>query len=408
MKWTNKGHELDELGAKYLQVKNIFIWGAGRMGKRMLGLLKWLKADNDFQLNFVDSDSSLHGQLRESIDVISPEQFFGVFDNDTSVLTICNEFVYAELINEGVKLPENTFINYAQRLPDQDFLRTFISIYLLYKHGKLLSPHTNYIITTVCNLNCRGCLNFSNYITHPADETFESFKKHIDTVFAKFDWLASFHFSGGEVMLHKELPKFLEYIHTAYGDRIHELFFVTNGTIIPTHELLTLMKSINCGVLLDDYRHSVPKTVATYPEVKRLLDEYGIWYNIAKADYWYELGISDTESDKSLTDEQLCRTFDECNVHYFQDFHEGKIAGCCYIGYANDIYSNKAGIYTPDNSNDYIDIAAASKMEILEYRYGYTPKGYFDLCRRCNEMHSKNSVHIPVAEQLPKHNAGNK
>jgi organic radical activating enzyme len=402
MKWTNRGHELDELGARYLKVKNLYIYGAGGDGKRMLKFLRWIKLDDDFCIKFIDSNPLLQGETCEGTAIISPEQFFCAFNAETDVLTICSESIFFELekIYSG-KLPD-LFINYAEHKPDYDFLRRFISVYLMYKRGKLLSPHSNYIITTICNLNCRGCLNFNKYIKQPADESFENFKKHTDIVFSKFDYLASFHFSGGEVMLHKELPMFLQYISETYGDRIFELFFVTNGTIVPNRALLKLMKRTNCSVLLDDYRKSVPKTVNTFPKIKELFHEYGIEYRIANADYWYSLGITDkTEVGQGLSEEELIKRKSECGVHYFQDFFDGRIFGCCYIGYVNDIYPNKAAIYTPDANNDYIEIANTPKMEILEYRFGFTNKGYFDLCRRCSEMHGVTSVKIPVAQQEP-------
>jgi hypothetical protein len=403
VKWTNRGHELDEAGARYIKIKNIYIWGAGVYGKKTLRFLRWLHLDGDFNIMFVDINRALQNQACDGITVVPPDYFFDNYNEETDVLDISSEWVYRRLEQKhAAKLPERFFISYAERLPDYDFLRMFVCVYLMYKRGELLSAHTNYIITTVCNLNCRGCLNFNSYIKRPADESFESFKRHTDILFSKFDYLQSFHFSGGEVLLHKELPKFLSYISDAYGERIFELFLVTNGTVIPGADLLALMKRTNCGALLDDYRQSVPSAAGTFPKVKALFDEYGIWYNIANAEYWYELGVTDDAGQGAhLTEDELIKRKSECGVHYFQDFIDGRIFGCCYIGYANDMYPNKAAIYTPEG-NDYIEIADTPKMEILEYRVGYTNKGYFELCRRCSEMHGRTSVKIPVARQIGK------
>jgi len=407
MKWTNRGHELDDLGAKYLKMKRIYIWGAGKQGKRMCKLLCWLGLDKDFDLSFIDSESRLWNTVCENFPIISPDEFFKTFNNQLDVLTISAEGIFFELVKKYTcDFPSEYFIDFAERLPERDFLRKFVSVYLMYKKGILLSPHTNYIITTICNLNCRGCLNFNKHIKMPAHESFESFKKHTEVVFSKFDYLASFHFSGGEVLTHKELPRFLRYINDTYGKQIFELFLVTNGTIIPSTELLETMRDTNCGVLLDDYRHSVPLAVKNYMKVKELFDQYGIWYNTAKADYWYDLGISEKKTGENLTEQELAQRCSECNVKYFQDFFDGKIFGCCYIGYVNDMYPNKAAIYTPDKENDYIEITETPKIEILEYRFGYTNKGYFELCRRCNKLHTETSVKIPPAEQLPANERG--
>ncbi len=54
-----------------------------------------------------------------------------------------------------------------------------------------------------------------------------------------------------------------------------------------------------------------------------------------------------------------------------------------------------------DPENDYIDIASTPKMEILEFRQGYTKKGYVDLCGRCRGI-GCNAKKIDVAVQIPR------
>ena len=48
MKWTNPGHELDEIGSGFLKVKNICLFGFDEQSSDMLNFLKWIDIEKDF------------------------------------------------------------------------------------------------------------------------------------------------------------------------------------------------------------------------------------------------------------------------------------------------------------------------------------------------------------------------
>ncbi|GHT03221.1 hypothetical protein AGMMS50276_33270 [Synergistales bacterium] len=50
---------------------------------------------------------------------------------------------------------------------------------------------------------------------------------------------------------------------------------------------------------------------------------------------------------------------------------------------------------------DFIDIRMSTKKELLEYRYGYSEKGYVDMCRRCAGIGDGAKTCAP-AVQIPK------
>lgn len=396
MKWTNPGHQLDYLGKRYLKVKNLYIYGVDEIAEKTYKMLKWLGIDDEFNISFA-----------LDITVI----------NQGSCRTFCGRPVISfqtKLCDAVRKAPEKCVIALANSMQTNEqraleklgaynifymihshnrrdnFIQNFICVWLMYKHGKLLSHWTNFVTTSKCNLNCKHCLNFNEYITCRKDVTFEEFKSHIDTVFSKFDYLYSLHLTGGESQLVKDLPRFISYLQEKYSNRIFEFFVITNGTIMPTEEVLAALKSMNGFLLLDDYSDSVSNT--KIEEIKDTCDRQGIGYSVNKPNFWFDLDLENVNYS-DYTEEELEQRKDNCHT-FLHEFAGGKIYACCY-----EEYANRAGIGTPDPA-DCIDIARTSKMEILEFRQGYTYKGYVNLCKYCRGL-GADAKKTAVAIQIP-------
>jgi hypothetical protein len=398
MKWTNKGHELDELGIKYMQVKNLYIWGAGWNGIKCLEFLRWLNIDKDFGICFIDSDTNKQSTYVCGIKVISPNELYALPDNVKAMTAIvvtpyrdCDK-ILSEI---SVSFPDTSFfwqmgvINSANK--NNGFVRNFVCTFLLYKYNKLLSHWTNYLATTKCSLNCKGCLNMTNYIKQRCDTPLSEFKSHIDTVFSKYDYLYAFHFTGGEPLLCKELPEMMEYVVSKYGDRIWDVFCLTNGTILPNERVITVSKKYNYRFAITNYTESAPNFKEILTRIITTFENNGIPYSIGKPTEWadLEMGIADWTY---LSEAELIEHHDDCNL-FWHSFQNGAIYTCSYPSYAET-----AGLYkvTPD---DFIDILSATKHELLEFEFGYCNKGYGGLCRHCNGFGKRTKI-IPFAEQL--------
>ncbi|GHV28415.1 hypothetical protein FACS1894167_05350 [Synergistales bacterium] len=404
MKWTNKGHELDELGAKYARVRNLYIWGACDDGKRCFDTLVWLNISSGFNITFVDSSLLKRQDLCCGRAVISPEEMLIALElgeeRGNSVVVICSATYRKEMLSafEYGENQENVFEwTYTSHAQKNNFIAHFLSIFMLYKYGILFWLQMNFISTYKCNLNCRSCLNFCDYIANKEakDVTFEEFKQHIDDVFSKVDFIYSFHIAGGEPFLNKDLPMYLDYVANHYRSRIRKFFVVTNSTITPPPRLLQALKKADCFVQLDDYSETVPLCAERLPIIKRLLDEHQIGYSVETVPWWYDLQFETTDN-YSFDSRQLEEYRDSCNtlMHMYQ---YGRIYSCCF-----EIATANARLIEIDEMTDaFIEIAESSKIEFLEYSLGFTNKGYTDFCKRCRGL-GANAVKIPVAEQVPK------
>ncbi|SCM83668.1 Molybdenum cofactor biosynthesis enzyme [uncultured Sporomusa sp.] len=397
MKWTNKGHELDDLGEVYSQVENLYIWGVSELAKKCYEFLLYLNLADKFNIVFLDKSTKKQSELFCGKTVLPPQALLESarqnVKNKAIVLAFPNgQDEVRELLNRhGIV---NVFSALQQHNRNDNFIQNFLCIWAMYKHGILISHWTSYCLTTRCNLNCKGCLNFTPYINNPWDETFDEFKQHIDIVFSKFDYLYSLHFTGGEPLLHKNLPRFLNYISENYRERVFEFFLITNGSIVPCLSVMEALKQAKCSVWLDDYSQNVSLCASNIELVKRAFGDADIPVTIIRVDSWYDFEI-DATNNSSMSEEEIINHKDQCN-RFLHDFYDGKIYGCCYHKFAQ-----KAGIIA-ETDNDYIDIASSSKMEILEFRQGFTNKGYVDFCRRCRGF-GNNTKSIPCAIQIPKY-----
>lgn len=385
MKWMNRGHELDAVAEEYLSVKTIYIWGAGGNGTTCIQFLEWLKIDTDFTIYFIDSKPSKQGTLHHGHPILPPEELFARYGKG-SIVVSSNEGISEILKEHGIPYFDLSGTVYNGNL----FIHRFVCIYLLYKYDKLLSHYMDFNPTTRCTLNCQGCLNFNNDIRCPKDESLESFKCHIDTVFQKIDLCYSFHFCGGDPLLSKELPAMIRYVTDVYGARIFEQFIVTNGTIIPSDRVLEALQKGGYTVHLDDYRDTVPIARERIPQIEEKLRRYGIPYLLNRADTWSDLSYG-TEKYRFYGEPEMIEHRDSCNTRY-QNFANGRIYSCCY-----EAFALRAGL--ADHA-DFIEIQSTPKKEILEYRLGFTNKGYVDMCRRCLGL-GKDAKTITPAVQVP-------
>lgn len=397
MKWTDPGHQLDELGGRLLKVKNLYLYGTDDRAKKAYDFLKWLGVSEEFHISFVLDITVLN---REG----SPREFCGkrVIPFQTE---LCDEMSTepeeslialpwisqtAEreiLINLGIK---NIYYLITSSNRRDNFFQNFVCVWYMYKHHKLLVHSEDYILTSKCNLNCKYCGNFTEYIKKPYEVSFEEFKVDIDTYFSKVDFLYHFQFCGGEPQLAKDLLKCVRYMEK-YRDRIFDLMIITNGTILPAEELVSAVKALDGYFYIDDYSATVSNSKIA--EIKAELKSYGVTYLVNTMNHWSNMDVMNTDNS-GMSEEELECWKDVCNTTMCT-LGEKRLYSCCYSKYAE-----RAGFHktAPD---DYIEIEDTPKMEILEFIQGYSRKGYTSLCTRCRGV-GENARQVAPAIQIPR------
>lgn len=383
MKWKNRGHEYDEMYINIEQKKSFYLFGAGDYGRQFYAIFK-----NEINIaGYIDNSAEKHGKLLEGKKCCYLNEISA--DESTGIIVTMSQIARVEPIEQlkkaGYSYGKDFFI-----------IEEFLSVYYLYKYNKVYFSSISFLPSTACNLNCKNCLNFNPFAKQFYVREWEDLKKDVDLFFSCVDRIMLFHVSGGEPMVYKHTADLIEYIDRSYGDRIDTLRTVTNGTIVPKDEVLEKLSKCNVEVTVDDYRDAVPRFNDRFDELVRKLEEYHIKYYINKADSWIDLAPDKTDYS-GWTDEQLEKHRSECSQSW-QELRDGKLYSCNYAAYAT--VAGIAGEQDVEEAYDLREYASDKAKELIEFRLGYTTKGYTNFCKKCRGFTVENAVNVVPALQI--------
>ena len=395
MKWKNKGHEFDNVGHMLKEKDNIYLYGAGKNAKEILFVLEKAKKWIPWDICLVDQDESKQRSGWQGYPVISPDEFLNRKKNNYFVV-ICpgGQFeseIFQKLIMNNI--PRNLIFR------QFSFLYIYLSIWFLYEHDMVFFNSINICPSTICNLNCRDCLNFTPHIKEHVVDDIESVKHDIDLLFNSVDLIYRLQITGGEPLLYKNLKEVFNYIDENYRHKIFRLEMVTNGTIVPSDEICSFLHDKDIYVFLDDYRMSLSNGEERYEAVRNQLEKFDVTYEDNHVDLWIRMypgsyaptdfydGLLDSNSLLS-NEMKLVEKFTACN-NPWTSLHHGKLSSCNYA-----MYAEKAGICKGDTS-EYYDLEGYNEMkkhELIEFRLRYNLKGYTEFCKQCGGWTATNKA----------------
>lgn len=382
MKWKNPGHEYDHLFQQIDQKKSFYLFGMGDYGLQFVNIFK-----TEIHIKgFIDNDPSKQGNAIKGIHCYSLEDIV-LSNNEGIILTmsqIARIIPIEELTMAGYKRNENFFI-----------IEEFLSIYYVYKKDKIYFSSVSFLPSTACNLNCINCLNFNPFAKQFYIRKWEELVNDIDLFFSCVDRIMLFHISGGEPLMYKYTSDLIEYIDKHYGDRIDTLRMVTNGTIVPNEDILKKLSQCRVEITVDDYRDAVPKFRECFNQLINKLESYQIKHYINKADSWIDLAPEKTDySDWS--ESQLQKHKENCNQSW-QELRNGKLYSCNYAAYAT--VAGIAGKQDLEEVYDLTKFSPSKKKELVEFRLGYSAKGYTNFCKKCRGFTPENNEKVVPAKQ---------
>lgn len=376
MKWTNKGHEFDNVGYLLQGKKNLYIYGAGASTGELIYLLNCLSEFTEWTIKLIDQDEIKQKEGRYGYEVLSPEEFFLMKKKDYFVIAGAEGKIGDEIYSIlKSKLPSDVVI-----FKNFYFIHTYLPIYFAYIHDKVFFASENMLPSTICNLNCRDCLNFTPYIKKHSVEIIDVLKRTVDLFFGAVDLIYRFQITGGEPLLYKDLLPLLEYIDDNYRSKIIRFEIVTNGTIVPSDEMCEFLKQKEMYVFLDDYRMSLPDGNEKYQKVKNQLVKYNIDFVENYVDKWMRMYIPEEDNGKEIeSDTILYKKFMMCN-NPWSSLWRGVISLCNYT-----MYAAKADLCSW-NSDEYYNLEEFTpdkKKELVEFRLRFSNKGYTEFCKKC-------------------------
>lgn len=384
MKWKNKGHEYDEMYKSIEKKKGFWLFGAGDYGHQFARIFK----DEINIIGYIDNDSKKRESIINGMKCVSFDEAIGDISDIGIIVTmsqIARVKPLQQLERKGLRFREDFYL-----------IEEFISVYQVYKHDRVYLSSVSFLPSTACNLNCRNCLNFNPYAKEFYVRDWGALKKDIDLFFSCVDRIMLFHVSGGEPLIYQYTADLIEYIDSNYGDRIDTLRTVTNGTIVPTDDFLYKLSKCKIEITVDDYREAVPGYADKFDELIDKLDKYQIKYWINKADGWIDLAPEKTNYS-GKTEEWLIKHRDDCTQSW-QELRDGKLYSCNYAAYAT--VAGIAGQQDMEEVYDLKKFTPDKKKELVEFRLGYTTKGYTNFCRTCRGFVPDNSIEMVPAIQV--------
>lgn len=144
---------------------------------------------------------------------------------------------------------------------------------------KFTMKRASLLISLNCNLKCKLCTVGSPYYSGKKFPELSELESQLRALFEVVDFVEIFTISGGEPLLYRQLPELLESL-LEYSDHFEKIEIITNGTIIPTQELLAAVKKYGekfLRFIVDDYGKDLSKNVA---QIISLFDENGIPYRL--------------------------------------------------------------------------------------------------------------------------------
>lgn len=390
MKWINKTHELDKLAMDIPDTfhNEIYVFGAGQLGVVMGQCLKVFGLLG----GYIDNEVTKHGKLCLEKPIWSLEKFLNTGKKIAIVIAVSDKFtenIVKQLENEGLKHGKDFFCY-------SEFLDRYFPIITTYYYDKVFVRLAQIVLTERCSLKCKkcahGCYNVDNT---KEDMSLSEAYKSADSFFAKVDFISEFVLIGGEPLLYRNLSDVITYVGEKYRKQMAIYSITTNGTIIPTKEVLEACRKHNVLFRISNYSEAIPRLKDSQRRLISTLKEYGIDYKLGSAEgTWTDYGFDYV--DRGINEQNLIQVFDQCFTPC-REVRGNKLYFCVMARSASD------NLNLGEGNDDYFDLDKLSgedyKKELLEFNLGYSEKGYLDMCRRCHGMDAVNYP-IPVAEQV--------
>lgn len=391
MKWINKGNEelLGDFNMTYIDnVKKFCIYGAGKLGG---DLYKTLKHYGLFDC-FIDNNRELQEIGYKDEIVLSEESYFN--KNTGSIIIICVSSKNCFIIEDNLK--RRGLVHNKDYYIYKDFIDKILPVLVYRKFNQLFMNLAQICVTERCTLKCKkcahGCYNVSSL---KEDMTLDQVKESADIFFSKVDYIHEFVLIGGEPMLYKNLYDAIKYIGNKYRNRMNIFSITTNGTIMPSQELMRQCKEQDVLIRVSNYSSTLSKLVVQYSKLEKLFIENNIQFRMGKKESeWMDYGFDNYK--RTCNNAQLIEVFDACRT----PCHEIRENEFYYCVMARSVAENLNFNVGKEDYLDFNELTSDNwKRELLEFLLGYSEKGYLEMCRYCHGAEVDKYV-IPAAEQV--------
>lgn len=259
-------------------------------------------------------------------------------------------------------------------------------------------------ILTACTLNCEYCADYTPAYQERKNHFWDSYEdacQELNGIFSIYSYIEDFTITGGEPLLHKQLPQILEEA-MKYQEQFSKCRIFTNGTILPGEQLVKIAKkNKDKFMFVIDHYGSVSTNVEQMAE---LLEKSEIEYRINKyygkdshCGGWIDYGSPDYY--RNYTEEKVNEIIKHCHNALWKNLvvFKGKLYLCTQGCFGSDL-----GCFTlkPEEYIDLLkqDLSLEQKQQIAK-EFGTKPT---TACQYCNGFDVEKSKRVPAGEQKPR------
>jgi Predicted Fe-S oxidoreductases len=258
---------------------------------------------------------------------------------------------------------------------------------VLREEQPLLLPYVEVVLTTRCSLRCRHCSNLMQYYTPETHISYspETVRRNLARLAEVAGYIGMLRFLGGEPLLCSRLPEIVEDAlgHASVG--LVEV--VSNGTIEPSAELLTVMRHPRASFDFSNYGPVSRLLPGLLRDVKRA----GVVYRCVETQTWLDMGGM---RRRDYTPERVGEVFRACK-NICKTLMGEELHMC-----PRSAHGTALGL-VPRMARDVVNIHEGSVPEVREAIRALYDTDCVEACLYCNSPDERGA--LPAGEQMPRH-----
>lgn len=257
-----------------------------------------------------------------------------------------------------------------------------------------------YHLTDKCNLNCKGCMHFSNLVKENNSKDIDYVKNDFDKIFhitEKGKYIRILSLMGGEPLLNKNIIEILNYLGNLFKNSDTFIMLTTNGILIKkmSDEFFDTLRDNNILLRISPY-----PTGIDYKDLYIFLEKKNVNFTnrqlkIDKSDDKDEYGRINRSVNKLWQTKYLKTDFDEnyeethkcCPMLNLTSLRDGKLYSCSMIAYFDYFDEEFKGQHPFKITDD--DIIDLDKINSIEELYEAKQKipPFCGYCRGINKYY---------------------
>lgn len=362
-----------------------FFGGAGTLGT-------WIRKaieNNDSTMELVvigDNNKKTIGQVIDDVKVVDANEFANYYHlGKIDMVVVAIDDLWLRL-NPVIKQLSNLGIEkihiLAQYIVDErvecfDVRKSLIEIET---RKPCMNGNLNIVTNRHCNLNCKGCVMYSNIVGKEYNMDFDSQKRDLIKIKEYFSAIRYVGLFGGEPLLNKQLKEYIVLVRELFP--MAYINVETNGILLLSYddEFYKMLADNNVSILITPYTINKENR----ERIRQRCEKFNVFCNLRedslddcneRSQFYKSLVLPKKEVD-------LVDSFKDCQKRgswYNWHVYNGRMAGCSYplyIDVFNEKYSNPIVVDEKDTIDIYQE--GIDGYKILDFLNSPTP-----FCKYC-------------------------